>query len=100
MNRYPTWKYVLIGFALLVGLVYTLPNFFGEVPAVQVSPVRPTLKVDEALRTRVTEILQKNQISPDGIFYDQTGVKARLGDTETQIRARDALQKTLGEDYV
>jgi preprotein translocase subunit SecD len=100
MNRYPVWKYILIAFILAVGLVYTIPNFFGEVPAVQVSPVRATLKVDDALHARVEDLLRKNNIEAQGVFYDQTGVKARLGDTETQIRAKDVLQSALGDDYV
>ena len=100
MNRYPLWKYILIGVALAVGLLYTIPNFFGEVPAGQVSPVRATLKSDEALRDRVGEILKKNGIAPEGMFFDATGVKARFEEPETQYRARDALQKALGDDYV
>jgi preprotein translocase subunit SecD len=100
MNRYPLWKYILIGGALLVGLVYTIPNFFGEVPAVQVSPVRATLKVDDALRARVQEILQSSKIVSTGLYSDQTGIKVRFEDPETQIRAKDALQAALGEDYV
>jgi preprotein translocase subunit SecD len=100
MNRYPLWKYILIGVALAVGIFYTIPNFFGEVPAVQVSPVRATLKSDEALRDRVGEILKQNGIVPEGMFFDTTGVKARFDDPETQYRARDALQKVLGDDYV
>jgi preprotein translocase subunit SecD len=100
MNRYPLWKYILIGVALAVGILYTIPNFFGEVPAVQVSPVRATLKSDEALRDRVGEILKQNGIVPEGMFFDTTGVKARFDEPETQYRARDALQKALGDDYV
>ena len=100
MNRYPLWKYILIGAALVVALVYTLPNFFGEVPAVQVSPVRATLKVDSALRARVEDILGKNAIRPQGVMLDATSVKARFEDTETQLRAKDVLQSALGEDYV
>ena len=100
MNRYPLWKYILIAVALAIGLVYTVPNLFGEVPAVQVSPVRATLKSDDALRARVEEILQKSGIVPDGVFLDQTGVKVRFEETETQYRARDVLQKALGDDYV
>jgi preprotein translocase subunit SecD len=100
MNRYPLWKYIIIAIALVVGLLYTLPNFFGEVPAVQVSPVRATLKPDAALLARVEDILQKNKIVPQGTLVDATGVKARLEDPETQIRARDVLQNALGEDYV
>jgi preprotein translocase subunit SecD len=48
MNRYPFWKYIIIAVALLFGAIYTLPNFFGEAPAVQVSSQRPTVKVDAA----------------------------------------------------
>jgi preprotein translocase subunit SecD len=100
MNRYPLWKYILIGAALAIGLLYTIPNFFGEVPAVQVSPVRATLKSDDALRARVEDILQKSGIAADGVFLDATGVKVRFEDPETQYRARDSLQKALGDDYV
>jgi preprotein translocase subunit SecD len=100
MNRYPLWKYTVIGVALLVALIYTLPNFFGEVPAVHVSPVRSTLKADNALLARVEEILQKNKITPDGVFLDHQSVKARFEDTEAQLRAKDALQSALGDDYV
>ena len=100
MNRYPLWKYILIGVVLLVALLYTLPNFFGEVPAVQVSPVRSTLKADAALQARVEGILRDNKLTPDGVFLDATSVKARFEDTDIQIRAKDALQKALGEDYV
>ena len=53
MNRYPVWKYVVIVIALLVGAVYTLPNFFGEAPAVQVSSGKATVKVDATTQTRV-----------------------------------------------
>jgi len=100
MNRYPLWKYILIAIVLLVGLIYTVPNFFGEVPAVQVSPVRATLKVDEALRARVEDILRKHNIPAQGVTMDSTGVKERFEDTETQYRARDVLQKELGDSYV
>src|SRR5262245_8089502 len=101
MNRYPTWKYVIIGLALLFGLVYTLPNFYGEVPAVQVSPVRATLKSDEALLARVEEIVKKGGVPANGIFHDPSGIKVRFADTDTQIKAKDLLQAQLPpEDYV
>ncbi|HXF67314.1 MAG TPA: protein translocase subunit SecD [Burkholderiales bacterium] len=100
MNRYPLWKNALIGLALALGLLYTLPNFFGELPAVQVSPLRATLKADSALMGRVEDILRRGNIAPDGVFLDATGVKARFADTDTQIRAKDLLQAQLGEDYI
>ena len=57
MNRYPTWKYALLVVALLVGLIYTLPNFFGEAPAVQVSSGKATLKLDASIAPRVEQVL-------------------------------------------
>ena len=53
MNRYPLWKYLLIGIVLVWGFLYTIPNFFGEAPAVQVSSAKATLKIDDAVRIRV-----------------------------------------------
>jgi len=100
MNRYPPWKYAVIAIAMVLGFVYTLPNFFGEVPAVQVSPVRATLKADPALMSRIEQILSKGGFKPDGVFLDAQSVKARFADTDTQIRAKDALQSALGQDYV
>ena len=100
MNRYPLWKYVLIAFALTIGLFYTLPNFFGEVPAVQVSPAKSTAKVDEKLLSRVDQALTQANIKPDGIFLDPASIKVRLANTDMQLKAKDVLQSALGENYV
>ena len=100
MNRYSPWQYIIVTASLVLGLVYTLPNFFGEVPAVQVSPVRATLKVDDALLARVEGLLKKNAILEDGVFLDTAGVKVRLADTDTQLKAKDLLQAQLGDDYI
>jgi preprotein translocase subunit SecD len=100
MNRYPLWKYVVIGVALVIGFVYTLPNLFGESPAVQVSPVRAATKVDQALLKQVEDILKQGNVATEGIFLDPTGVKVSLPDTDTQLKAKDLLQGKLGEDYV
>jgi preprotein translocase subunit SecD len=100
MNRYPLWKYILIAAALVVSFLYALPNFYGEVPAVQVSPHRPTLKADSALMGRIEDVLKKGNIATTGVFLDATSVKVRLTDTDAQIKAKDLLQSQLGEDYV
>jgi preprotein translocase subunit SecD len=100
MNRYPLWKNILIALSLVVGLVYTLPNFFGEAPAVQVSPITHGLKADVALMDSVEDILKKGGFVPDGVFLDDTSVKARFRDTDVQIKAKDLLQTQLGDDYV
>ena len=100
MNRYPLWKYLMIAAAVVIGLLYTLPNFYGEVPAVQVSPLRANLKADAALMGRIEETLKKESIEPSGVALDANSVKARFSGTEEQIKAKDILQTALGEDYV
>jgi preprotein translocase subunit SecD len=98
MNRYPIWKYVIIVIALLVGILYTLPNFFGEAPAVQVSTAKVTFKVDASTKTRVEEALKAAGIVADLVTLDNASVKARFDNTETQLRAKDAIQKALIPD--
>lgn len=100
MNHYPIWKYLLILFALVTGLVYALPNLYGESPAVQVLPLRSHLKADTALLQRVEEALKSAQLNPEILSLDSTSVKARFADTDSQIKAKDALHAALGEDYV
>nr|MBL8410984.1 protein translocase subunit SecD [Dechloromonas sp.] len=98
MNRYPLWKYIIVAVALLMGFVYTLPNFFGESPAVQVSSAKATIKVDERAKARVEETLSAAGIVHDGIQLDFNGVKTRLKDTDTQLKAKDALEKAFNPD--
>jgi preprotein translocase subunit SecD len=98
MNRYPVWVYATVAVALALGLLYTLPNFFGEAPAVQVSPARATVKVDTATLGRVEEALKKEGIRPTGVFLDPTGIKVRLPDTDTQLKAKDVVSRALNPD--
>ncbi|MDP2852268.1 MAG: protein translocase subunit SecD [Gallionella sp.] len=100
MNRYPLWKYLLILAVLLVGLIYTLPNFYGESPAVQVSPLRASLKADAALLERVEKILKAASLNPEVVALDGNSVKARFADTDSQMKAKDVLIGQLGEDYM
>lgn len=100
MNQYPLWKYLLILVMLVAGTVYTLPNFFGESPAVQVSPLRTNLKADAALLDRVNGILQDAGLTPETSALDGNSVKARFVDTDSQMKARDIVSKSLGDDYV
>jgi preprotein translocase subunit SecD len=98
MNRYPLWKYVIVAVSLLFGLVYTLPNFFGESPAVQISSAKATLKIDDRTRERVTTVLQGAAIESSGIFLDSNGVKVRLLTTDSQLQAKDLLEKQFNPD--
>ncbi len=100
MNRYPLWKYLIIAAALLIGLVYTLPNFFPEVPAVQVSSSKATVAIDNALLGTVEDTLKAANIPYRGATLDPVGVKVRFSDPDTQLKAKDALQARLGDNYI
>ena len=95
MNRYPVWKYVVIVIAMLVGALYTLPNFFGESPAVQISSAKPAFKVDTNTLARVEAALKAAGIAADVLTLEGVSIKARFGNTETQLKAKDAIQKAL-----
>ena len=100
MNRYPLWLNLIIAVVLLVGLLYALPNFYGESPAVQVSSAKPTLKVDESTLKRTEDALRSANIAYDEAFLEVTGIKVRFRDTDTQLKAKDILQRDLGDSYV
>ena len=98
MNRYPVWKYVIIAFALLIATIYTLPNLFGEAPAVQVSSSKSSVKIDSTTAARVEQALKDAGIVADAVNVDGNSVKARFNDTDTQLKARDAVQKAMVPD--
>ncbi|MEY3428716.1 MAG: Protein translocase subunit SecD, partial [Pseudomonadota bacterium] len=95
MNRYPVWKFAIIVIALLLGVVYTLPNFFGEAPAVQVSSSKMSAKVDTAAMARVEDALKAANVMPSAVALEGNSIKARFETTEQQLNAKDAIQKAL-----
>ena len=98
MNRYPLWKYVIIVLALCVGSLYTLPNFFGEAPAVQISPGKSSVKVDATVQARVQEALQAANIQPEWVALEGSSLKVRFDNTDTQLKAKDAIEHALVPD--
>ncbi|WP_295502573.1 protein translocase subunit SecD [Limnohabitans sp. Rim8] len=98
MNRYPVWKYVVIVIALLLSTVYTLPNFFGEAPAVQVSSGKATVKVDTSTLQKAEEALKAAGITPRALALEGSSVRVRLDTTDEQLKAKDALEKALIPD--
>nr|WP_311459802.1 protein translocase subunit SecD [uncultured Neisseria sp.] len=100
MNRYPLWKYLLIAFTIVVAAVYSLPNLFGETPAVQVSTNRQAIVINEQTQSKVSSALQSAGIQTDGMFIVDNSLKVRFKDTETQLKARDVIESTLGEGYI
>ncbi|MDE2002065.1 MAG: protein translocase subunit SecD [Betaproteobacteria bacterium] len=100
MNRYPLWKYIVIAVALVVGMLYTLPNFFPEVPAVQISSSKSAVKIDNALLGTIEDTLKSANIAYRGAELDSVGIKVRFNDYDTQLRAKDLLQSKLGDNYI
>ncbi|WP_028534163.1 protein translocase subunit SecD [Paludibacterium yongneupense] len=100
MNRYPLWKYIVIVVALVLATIYTLPNFYGETPAVQVSTSRQSITIDTGVMGRVEHALKAQGLTPDGLILDGNSLKVRFHDPETQIKARDAIQHELGDNYI
>jgi len=98
MNRYPVWKYAIIVIALLLGALYTLPNFFGEAPAVQVSSGKATIKVDTATLGKVEDALKAAGLAPQVLALEGSSVRARFDSTDNQLKAKDAIQKALIPD--
>ena len=102
MNRYPLWKYVVMLVALAIGLVYTLPNFFGEAPAVQVSSGKATVKLDSTTLAQIEAALPANNIKADDVTFDNStmnaNIRVRVADTDTQLRLKDVLTKALNPD--
>ena len=100
MNRYPLWKYLLIAATLILAAIYALPNLFGETPAVQVSTNRQAIVINEQTENRVSAALQAANIATDGMFIADNSLKVRFKDAETQLKARDVIENTLGEGYI
>jgi preprotein translocase subunit SecD len=100
MNRYPLWKYIVIAVALVIGILYMLPNFFPDVPAVQISSSKSVVKIDTALLGTVEDDLKAANIPYRGAELDAVGIKVRLPDLDTQVHAKDLLTQKLGDNYI
>jgi len=100
MNRYPLWKYIVIALAIIVSALYAVPNLFGEVPAVQVAGTRASFKVDDALRTKLQDALKAANVNVTETEQEGDAVRFRVADTDTQLRARDVLQKNVSNGFV
>ena len=99
MNRYPVWKYLIIVVVLIVGVLYALPNLYGEDPAIQVSPTRGTV-VDESTRIRVEGLLKGAGLPVKAVERSESMLLARFPDTDVQLEAYDVLHRELGNDYI
>lgn len=100
MSKFPFWKYLIILCAVVIGFIYTLPNFYGEVPAVQISGSRSAVVVDAGTISNVTDGLKSEGITPTGEVFDGKTLKFKFANTDTQLKARDVIQQILGDNYI
>ena len=100
MNRYPLWKYLLIGLVIVVSAIYALPNLYGETPAVQVSTNRQSIHIDQTTEQAVEEALKAANIQHNGMFIADGSLKVRFKDSQTQMKARSVIENALGEGYI
>jgi preprotein translocase subunit SecD len=102
MNRYPLWKYVMIALVLMLGVIYTIPNFFGESPAVQISSAKVTVKLGPQSVAMATDALNKAGVQVENVFYEDLGnngtVRARFANTDLQFKAKTVLEQALNRD--
>ena len=97
MNRYPLWKYITMFVVVLIAAIYALPNYFGEAPAVQVSPAKATAAIDESLKQRALAALATAQLQPTLVEQQGNSLLLRFDNTNTQIKARDVVDTAVNE---
>ncbi len=102
MNRYPLWKYLMIALVLMLGVIYTIPNFFGESPAVQISSAKATVKLTPQAVAMASDALNKAGVPAENVFYEDLGnngtVRARFASTDLQFKAKTVLEQALNRD--
>jgi len=99
INQYPLWKYLLIIIVIIGGGLYALPNLYGEVPVIQVSPVRSAL-IDDATQQRVIELIKAANITYASIARTERGIVVKFSDTENQLKAQDSIIAAMGDNYI
>jgi len=100
MTKFPAWKYLIIVVAVIVGFLYTLPNFYGEVPAVQISSSRSSIQIGDDLIKKTTDALIAQNIQPQGEVYDGKTLKFKFKTTDDQLKARDVIGQALGDNFI
>ena len=100
MNQYPKWKYGLVLIAIFIGLIYSVPNFFGESPAVQIMPPKTSDKLDLSILATIEDSLKQANLAVEGIIQEPNGIKIKFANPDNQLKAKDILQNALGTNYV
>jgi preprotein translocase subunit SecD len=98
MNKYPRWKYIVLLTALIIGLIYAIPNFFGDTPAVQISP-HSGYSITPAVVDQIKQVLNQNQITYSSTEMQDQLLLVRFHDADSQIKANDVITNALGNNY-
>jgi preprotein translocase subunit SecD len=96
MNQSARWKYLLILTTIMLSLLFVMPNFYGESPAVQIMPIKAGEKIDTALLESIEETLEKKDIMPTGLILENFNIKVKFKTAEDQLRAKSIIQNSLG----
>lgn len=99
MNRYPFWKYFLLVILVVFGMLYALPNFFGEDPVLQISGTDSAIAVSD-IEARITQVVQQNNITLKSMDDEKGSVIVRFNSVNDQMKAKEAVQAALGDDIV
>ncbi|MDQ5770752.1 protein translocase subunit SecD [Thiothrix subterranea] len=99
MNRYPLWKYLMIAVILLIGVIYSVPNFFPSEPAVQLSP-KTEQAIDPATMQRFEQALQAQGLTIRASENNGQQALFRFEDTDVQLKASEALKEAVGDQFV
>ncbi len=99
LNQYPLWKYILIISIIVIGFFYALPNIYGEDPALQVAASSRGTIVNEETLSRIDNVLKNEKIAFRDAKFSETGLLLRFNNQDDQLKAKQLVQKELGDDY-
>ena len=100
MNHSARWKYLLILTTVMLSLIFVMPNFYGESPAIQIMPIKAGEKIDTSLLQLIEETLEKSGITNTGLIVENFHIKVKLKTAEDQLKAKSLIQNSLGNKYV
>ena len=99
-NQSPRWAYFLILTTILLSVLFVMPNFYGESPAIQIMPIKSGEKIDTELLQSIEATLEKSEIKNTGLILENFNIKVKFKTAEEQLKAKSLVQNTLGDQYV
>lgn len=99
MNRYPKWKYILLIVLIVFGVIYALPNMFGEVPAIQISSAQRGVFINDATTQQVAGVLSEANLTSQSMEVKNDSLFVTFTDIDVQAKAQEAVKEALGDDY-